>query len=79
MKEAWDSASSIESYDGEMSDLEEVGRQQSQVREDKEFILLRDKNGNFWYRVEFQTERGRLSEYEYIFGHKPRKRRKKTS
>ena len=79
MKEAWNNASSIESYDGEMSDLEEVVRQQSQVREDKEFILLRDKNGNFWYRVEFQTDDNRLSEYEYIFGHKPRKRRKKTS
>lgn len=79
MKEAWDNARSIESFEGDMSDLEEVGRQQSSVQQNKEFVLYKDKTGEFWYRVEFLTDSGRLSEYEYIFGKKPKRRRKKTS
>lgn len=79
MKEAWTNAASVESYDGDVSDLEEVGRRQSQTQVEKEFIFYRDKNGNYWYRVEFLTDTGRLSEYERIFGRKQKKRRKKTS
>lgn len=76
MKEAWVNAESIESYTGYMSDLEEDGRQQSQACMEKEFIFYCDPNGNYWYRVEFQKGNIRLSEYEYIFGKKPKKRRK---
>lgn len=79
MKEAWDNARSIESFEGDWSDLEEVGRQQSLVRQDKEYVLYQDNTGEFWYRVEFLTDSGRLSEYKYIFGKKPKRRRKKTS
>lgn len=79
MKEAWDNARSMESFEGDMSDLEEVGRQQSRVLQNKEYVLYKDKTGGFWYQVEFLTDSGRLSEYEYIFGKKPKKRRKKTS
>ena len=62
-----------------MNDLEEVGRQQSHIQQDKDYVLYKDRTGGFWYRVEFQTDYGRLSEYEYIFGKKPKRRRKKTS
>ena len=79
MKEAWDNARSIESFEGDTSDLEEVGRQQSRIQQDKDYVLYKDRTGGFWYRVEFQTDSGRLSEYEYIFGKKPKRRRKKTS
>ena len=79
MKEAWINAVSIESYEGDISDLEEAGRQQSKVQKEKEYIFYRDKNDNFWYRAEFLTDHGRLSEYEYIFGKKPKRRRNKTS
>ena len=79
MKEAWSNARSIESYDGDRSDLEEVGRQQSRIQREKEYVLYRDKASNYWYSVGFLTDSGRLSEYEYIFGHLPKKRRKKTS
>ena len=79
MKEVWNSAQSIESYDGDMSDLEEVGRQQSRIQKGKEYVFYRDKANKYWYSVEFLTDSGRFSEYEYIFGQKPRKRRRKTS
>lgn len=79
MKENWDNAWSIESYTGESSDLTEVGRQQSQAQIGKEYIFYRDKSGNIWYRTEYRTPDGNISEYEYIFGHKPKKRKKKTS
>lgn len=79
MKNAWNDAFSIESYEGDMGDLEEVGRQQSRIQKDKEFVFYKDKNGAFWYRVEFLTDHGRISEYEHIFGKKPEKRRRKTS
>lgn len=79
MKEAWDNARSIESFDGDMNNLEEVGRQQSKVQTDKEYILYKDSTGAFWYRVEFCTDYGSITEYEYIFGKKPKRGRKKTS
>ena len=75
MKEAWSNAESIESYDGISGDLEKVGRQQSRACIEKEFVFYRDQNGNYWYRVEFRKGNTRLSEYEYIFGKKPKKRR----
>ena len=78
LREAWDNARSTESYEGEFEELEEIGRQQS-MTPDKEYILYRDKASKYWYRTEYLTERGRLSEYEYIFGHKPKRRRRKTS
>lgn len=74
MKEAWDNARSIESYDGDRSDLEEIGGQESALNPDKYYILYRDKQGNYWYRTEYWTDSGPLTEFEYIFGHKPRKR-----
>lgn len=77
MKEAWNNACSIESFDGEWAGLEEAGRKQSRMNPNKEYILYRDKGGNFWYRVEFLTDHGRNSEYEYIFGKREKKRRKK--
>ena len=79
LREAWDNARSIESYEGEFEELEEIGRQQSRINPEKEYIFYRDKASNYWYSVEFLTDHGRLSEYEYIFGHKPKRRRRKTS
>ncbi len=79
MKEAWENAWSIEGYEGDRNDLKEVGRKTSRITPEKEYIFYRDKASNYWYRVEFLTDSGRLSEYEYIFGHRPGKRRKKTS
>ena len=76
MKEAWDNARSMESFDGDGSNLEEVGRQKSRVSQEKEYILYRDSTGGFWYRVEFLTDSGKISEYEYIFGKKLNRRRK---
>lgn len=74
MKKLWDDAVSIESFSGDLSDLEEVAQMMSGGRADRVYIFYRDKNGGVWYRTEFVTDSGRLSEYEYIFG-KPEKRR----
>ena len=77
MVNAWEAAQSIESFDGDMADLEEVGRKQSAVQPDKDYIFFWDKTGNYWYRTEYQTDRGRMTEYEYIFGKKEKRRHKK--
>jgi len=77
MKEAWDNAQSIESFEGDWSDLEEIGRKKSIVQPDKDYLFFRDKAGNFWYRTEYQTDKGRMSEYEYIFGKKEKRKPRK--
>lgn len=77
LKEAWENARSIDSYEGEFGELEEVGRVTKTP--DKEYILFRDKTSKYWYRTEYLTDSGRLSEYEYIFGKEAPRRRKKTS
>lgn len=74
MTSIWNNAASLESYGGDIGDLEEVGRMTSEVQKEKEYIFYRDKNGNHWYKVEFIIDRGRLSEYEYIFGRKPKRK-----
>ena len=79
MKDAWANAASVESYEGDIGDLEEIERKTDRTHKEKEFVLYKDKEGRFWYRTEFLTDHGRISEYEYIFGKKTKKRRKKTS
>ena len=74
LKEAWDNARSIESYDIDVKSLEEVGRVSKTP--EKEYILYRDKASKYWYRTEYLTNSGRISEYEHVFGKKPPRRRR---
>lgn len=74
MKKLWNDAVSIESFSGDLSDLEEVAQVMSGVGADRAYVFYRDKEGRVWYRTEFITDNGRQTEYEHIFG-KPEKRR----
>lgn len=46
-------------------------------RKNKLYDVYQDSDGNYWYAVRFATDRGAVSEFEYIFGHPERKQEKK--
>ena len=58
-------------WDAEELDTEFIGTVQ---RGKRLYDLYVDTAGNYWYTVRIITEKEVLTEYEAIFGHKPRKR-----
>ena len=77
VNQAWEHAWSIENCPESISDLEEVGQRIGRQQDNRVYILYKDKSGRYWYKVEFLTDRGRISEYEYIFGKKAKRKYKK--
>lgn len=71
LKEAWDRAFSIESMPEERI-AEKLGRIQSGKRI---YEFYQDNEGDYWFKNFFETEEGVISEHEYIFGKKHRRRR----
>ncbi len=72
LKEAW-SYENRAGWDAEEFETEFLGTLQ---RENRLYDIYVDTENNYWYAVRVITEKGIVSEYESIFGHPERERRK---
>lgn len=64
---AWKNARNIESLP-EGRELELFGKFKSRANNQRVYVLYRCNEGEYWYRTMFLTDRGVISEYDYIFG-----------
>ena len=63
-------AMSIESKPIENGPVETIGEKRSGNRV---YVFYRDAKSCYWYENKFETQSGRISEFEYIFGRKTKR------